>query len=186
MNAEDSPKGEATISFNVGYFSVVVKGTNDEELLTNLLKTSLSAIEKNREKVNSLLQVIPSSGLPLQTRTSDKEMIGNSGSGANIDLKPALEGKIEIIDDYVKLVSPRSFDISNKEAVGVVMYALNRPLKPKEISSILIKGWKKVANVRDALAKPDQLKKYVAKVKDGYILTGEGRRWTEQEVLSKL
>lgn len=98
----------------------------------------------------------------------------------------SVPGVIEIQEGIVKFISKKSLDAKAADAIAIVMYALNRPLKPIEIEAQLAAGWHKVSNVRIYLTSKDRLKPKVVKKKEGYVLTGAAESWIINEVIPLL
>jgi hypothetical protein len=184
MTADD----EVTITLNLNRISLTVKGNNDEAI-RKLFDTAIEMIEKNKDRIKKLL----SYGLGDHTTsdigaaTEESQKTSNVSSfPATTDGKPILGGKVQLVEDYVKFVSPNSFKLLQKEAVAVVMRVLDKPLQPKEIDYIMKRGWKKVSNVNALFFAEKHLKRYVVSLSEGYILTEEGKRWVDEQVLTKL
>jgi hypothetical protein len=70
-----------------------------------------------------------------------------------------------------------------------LMYVMKKPLRPIEIANLLTSGWKKITdnsvNVYFTDGKKN-LKQFVVRTDEGYILTGAGKNWVENVVLPKL
>ena len=99
--------------------------------------------------------------------------------------------RIEFSSDGLKF-PPTSFTaLTIDDAIGLLLYELNKSVRPVIISILLTKGWKKVTpnNVRSRLTgkgKSFTLAKYVVKEGEGYRLTGQGNEWVKTTVVAKL
>jgi len=173
---------EVTISLHLGPVSIQIRQKNTN--VGSLLRKCIETTKQHEAAIKELIEIFEGGGLQkslylpaTSTMSSGKTAMGPKASYQHI---------VEILDDNVKFVAKNAYSLSNKEAIGLLMYFWNKPLQPKDVEDMLARGWKRTRNVRNYFADERLLKLYVMKEDNGFVLARNGRRWVEEDVLSKL
>lgn len=111
-------------------------------------------------------------------------------SGTTAPIVPAeLVEYVEFGKDRIPKVSSKAFfDLSQIQAIALMLYVFDSPLLPKEITRILNGSWKRVSpnSIRDSLADKTKLRPYVIREEEGYRLTGQGKNWVKTDIVPKI
>jgi hypothetical protein len=183
MSGNNNNKAEITL--NVGIVSLNVKVDYDNiSMLDKMLKDSIDIIKNNEKEIKELSEhFLGHQGVPAQPTQSFTQTQSSKPS----IVASSISDIIEIYgDSNVKFVSPKAYDLSITDAIPLLMYALDRSLRPLDVSDILTNAWKKVPLNTVTSRFSVALKPMVVKKDDGgYVLTGSGKKHVEDNIIPK-
>ena len=144
----------------------------------------IESAKKNESRIKELIDTFGAT----ESRSGQQVIRSTPSASAKTAIagpSDSYEDIVEVLGDTVKFVAKNAYALSTKEAAGLLMYFWNKPLQPKGAEDMLSRGWKKVNNLRNYFVDEKQLKPYVIKQEEGYLLAGNGKRWILDEVIPK-
>lgn len=91
----------------------------------------------------------------------------------------------------VELKIPETSKLSGREVLALLLFALDKPSSPSDLSAKLSNTWKRVSPKRissylTATGNTPTIRAYVVKDGHGYKLNAAGRGWVKKEILPRL
>lgn len=182
MSEGQAEISDVSVTITIGPVTITINGKVSS--IDSIIEECIAAAKKNESRIKDLLENFGSIETSNQkvTRSTSPTTIKTSIAGSG----DSYEDIVEVIGDTVKFVAKNAYDLSTKEAVGLLMYFWHKPLQPKDAEEMLAKAWKRVNNLRNYFVDKRELKQHVIKTDEGYVLTGNGRRWVEGTVIPKI
>jgi hypothetical protein len=174
---------EVNVTITLGPIAITIKN-NDISLLDSTLQKCIEVGKNNESTIKELMGIFGSSGEAASmtsSRLSPTPLAIPKSMGAT-----TYDDIVEIDGSSVKFVSKNAYNLINKEAIALFMYFWDKPLQLKDADEMLSNAWKKIKKIGNYFLDESQLKPYVIKKDDGYVLMGNGRRWVEDEIILKL
>ena len=159
--------------------TVRVRAPSKEEVLDRLADAK-SIMRKVSGDVSQIRKTVQAKAPAEKKRTPDTGVPSVPSELAKL---------VEFGRDGIPKISAREFfDLSQIEAIALILYIFDRPLLPKEITRILNGAWKRVSSnsIRDSLADKTKLRPYVIREDEGYRLTGEGKNMVKTKIVPKI
>lgn len=168
---EREKPSELTISVDLGFVSITVKGENKDEL-QRLLETGIELTRTNSDRLVEL---------------ANNSSLSNFVAPRNITVQPSHIPNVQVFENgSIKFIAQKVFNLKAYEAVAIVMYALDKPLGPSELATIVTGAWKAVTKDSISVYFSRELKSKVTRNSDGkYLLNGAGKNWVEVELREK-
>ena len=181
---ESGKNKKVTIAMNIGAITITVSG-NDKAELQELLEMGIELAKTNYERIKGFQTDIPDNAFKSQNNgqvTSLTKSAPQSGSPTT-----GVENIVQVFEDgSIKFSNKKIFDLGGSEVAAIVMYALNKPLGPTEIASILTGAWRTTTKDNIYVYFSRELKSRITKTNDGkYMLNGAGKNWVEEELIKK-
>jgi hypothetical protein len=182
---EREKPSELTISVDLGFVSITVKGENKDEL-QRLLETGIELTRTNSDRLvelannSSLSNFVAPRNITVQPSHIPKD--DEISQGPN-----GLKEVVQVFENgSIKFIAQKVFNLKAYEAVAIVMYALDKPLGPSELATIVTGAWKAVTKDSISVYFSRELKSKVTRNSDGkYLLNGAGKNWVEVELREK-
>ena len=178
-------KDKLMVTVNLGTVSITVKGYNKEEL-QRLLEQGIDLADQNKERIKALAAGFPFAGSN-NPSIDERQLRSPAGTTINSDISiPGIDKIVKVFEDgSIEFTANKIFELKAYEVIAIIMFALNKPLGPAEIASIITGAWKAVSNDSVSTYFSRELKAKVKKDSGKYTLNGAGKNWVEQELLQK-
>ena len=185
---------EVTIEVNLPPGKITIKGVSggidDRERFSKPLQTAVNALiscgDVIKKATTELLSVEPRKK---EARRTELATVKREIPRGEFKLPPKGKvGILEFAEDAVKFPAKATKELNIQEAIGLLLYEVDKPMSPSIITKY-IKDFKKVGygTVRSSLtSKNKKLQKLVIKQREGYKLTREGEQWVRDHVIPKV
>jgi hypothetical protein len=181
---------EVTIEVDGGLVKIRVtaKERLDREVLRATLGEALRAVWDLREDIERVASTLRM-WVPPAPEARAPEVRVEVGARPEAQVEEAREAIIYVTPEGGVKFPARALEVlSSAEAIALLLYEQGGHT-PKELADKVSHGFKKISpsSVRAVLTgSKSRLAKYVVKDGDSYVLTEEGRRWVEEQILPKL
>jgi len=184
---------EVTIEVNLPPGKINIKGVSggvdDKERFSKPLQTAINALISCGDSIKKATELLSVEPRRKKARRTELAAVKREIPGGEFKLPPKGKvGILEFTEDAVKFPVKATRELDIQEAIGLLLYEVDKPMSPSIITKY-INDFKKVGygTVRSFLtSKNKKLQKLVIKQREGYKLTREGEQWVRDHVIPKV